>query len=766
MNRRSLLFTAALCLTVSSSVLAQSKPLTLDELFPEKPFFGGAARGMKFSEDDRYVAYLWKGYDDKGGADLWVWDTKEKKARRLTTIDTFLPFDRDIPAAKARYAKEREEDEKRKKLDIKERNRVIREESDKLEKETQKEKEARKSYPGIGELEWAHKSDTLLFTYRGDLYRMSLADPAPKRLTKTRDAESDVKFSKDDLSFTFRRGDGLYRRRFDGGDEEQLNPELPTGISFSGYTFSPDESKLMVLGSKGGAPAKQVSYLSYRERLAQAKTTGRSTGEDPWTNETYVYVYDTADDVKTDGKPWEVFKLTEAGDLAMNDKPFSPDGKKLTFSSWRRDKKEFQVHVADLSAKKDAVVYTDTLDGEHRSPSMADPFFTPDGQKVCLMSEKSGFRHAWLLDPVNQSVNALTRGEFEMYPIRFTDDGKYLWARGDREDTPREDLYKVEVSTGAVERVTKNDGRYTGIELAHKSGDYAAIFQGWKDAPELRVSERVVTSSHAPEAMSISRRIVPTRFTFKNRLGMNVQGLLFTPPGAKKSEKRPLLVYVYGGPLGDSNAIADGQIDRFGTYCAETLGYYYAIVDPRGTTGYGAAFGKANYEKPGVAQVEDLTDGVKFLQGERGIDPAKVGVHGWSFGGFQTQMCLYTAPDVFSLGIAGAGPTEWQNYNNWYVGGVIGANKKPEELDAYSTTKLAKNLKGCLMLLHGLEDTNVLAQDTIHVYQALLRADKGPQVELVLDPTGSHGLGGDIKTRERYEIYAGFLERRWGKFGK
>jgi dipeptidyl aminopeptidase/acylaminoacyl peptidase len=155
---------------------------------------------------------------------------------------------------------------------------------------------------------------------------------------------------------------------------------------------------------------------------------------------------------------------------------------------------------------------------------------------------------------------------------------------------------------------------------------------------------------------------------------------------------------------------------------------------------------------------------VKYLTTEYNVNPEKVGIHGWSFGGFQTQMCLYTAPDVFKLGIAGAGPTEWQNYNNWYVGGVIGANKKAEELDKFSLTKIAKNLQSPMLLLHGMEDTNVLAQDTIHVYQALLKAGKGPLVELVLDPTGGHGLGGDINTRARHEIYAGFLERRWGKF--
>jgi dipeptidyl aminopeptidase/acylaminoacyl peptidase len=167
-----------------------------------------------------------------------------------------------------------------------------------------------------------------------------------------------------------------------------------------------------------------------------------------------------------------------------------------------------------------------------------------------------------------------------------------------------------------------------------------------------------------------------------------------------------------------------------------------------------------------VPQTEDLVDGVKYLIAEGGIDPEKVGIHGWSFGGFQTQMCLYTAPETFKLGIAGAGPTEWQNYNNWYSGGVIGDTRvgKPEDLDKYSLTKLAKNLQGHLMLLHGMEDTNVLFQDTIKVYQELLKAGKGPLVELVVDPTGGHGLGGDIKTKDRFAIYEGYLRRMWGPY--
>ncbi|MER3466361.1 MAG: hypothetical protein C4340_04280 [Armatimonadota bacterium] len=160
--------------------------------------------------------------------------------------------------------------------------------------------------------------------------------------------------------------------------------------------------------------------------------------------------------------------------------------------------------------------------------------------------------------------------------------------------------------------------------------------------------------------------------------------------------------------------------------------------------------------------MEDLVDGVKHLVAQGGIDETKVGVYGWSFGGFQTQMCMYTAPETFTLGIAGAGPTEWQNYNNWYVGGAIGdAKGKGETLDKFSLTKLVDKLKSPLLLVHGMEDTNVLFQDTIHVYQALLKAGKGPLVELVVDPTGGHGLGGDINRIQQYRIYEAFILKHW-----
>lgn len=776
MTRRLLLCAALLAALLPARAAAPPAALTLEELFPDKAFLGRAARAMAWSHDDRYLAYLWNPHDpalkNPGGADLWVYDRTDGKTRRLTDLETFAAFDRDIPAIRERYQREREDFAARRTLSAEERKKLEEEDA----RKDAERKEPLKSYAGVSEFRWAEKRHEMLFVYRGDLYRLKVGGAqSPARLTRTRDSESDARWTRADDGFLFRRGDGLYRRSFADGAEVQLNPELPQGMTLREYRLSPDESRLLIVaGRRAGPPARQVTYISYRNRFAEARTTTRDTGDDPDQNERYLYCVDLDADSQSppagDGKPWEVDKKPagEAGDLALAEEPFSPDGKRFAYAVWRRDAKELRVWVADPATRKTRAVATDTASGEHTSPSMADPFFTPDGSRVCVMLEKSGYRHAWWIDPMSEGATQITRGDFEVYPLRFAPDGKSLVVRSSREDPSRMELYRVALPSGEMTRMSDAPGRYGAIALSHDTRRFAAVRASWRELPELVAggegTERTLTRSHADEAADRIGRVTPRKFSFVNRHGQTVHGYLMLPPGAKKEQRRPLLIYVYGGPLGEDHQVKEGAVDRFGTYCAETLGYVYAVIDPRGNSGYGAVFGKANYEQPGVAQVEDLTDGAKWLIENHGVDPKKVGIHGWSFGGFQTQMCLYTAPETFTLGIAGAGPTEWQNYNNWYVGGVIGAGKKAEELDRYSLTKLAKNLRAPLLLLHGMEDDNVLAQDTIRVYRELLKAGKGPLVELVLDPTGGHGLGGDISTRRRYEIYAGFLERRWGRF--
>ena len=287
------------------------------------------------------------------------------------------------------------------------------------------------------------------------------------------------------------------------------------------------------------------------------------------------------------------------------------------------------------------------------------------------------------------------------------------------------------------------------------------LLGGLKPAPVT-----VLTDSH-DKAWSAVDVLRPERFSFKNRHGDTLQAYVFKPAGWHVSDRRPAVVYTYGGPLNDRHIIEIDSFQNtayvFGMYMAAKHGYVMVAVDPRGHSNYGRKFGDANWEQAGVPQADDLEDTLHYMATHLGVDAARVGLNGWSFGGFQTQYTMYTKPDLFAAGIAGAGPTEWENYNSWYSGRTIGrVDRSKPNLRKYSLLPLARNLKKPLLLVHGMQDPNVLYQDTVNVYRELLTSGKESLVELFLDPDGVHALGGAVQPAGWHRKYEAFWLRNLG----
>jgi dipeptidyl aminopeptidase/acylaminoacyl peptidase len=750
--------------------------LKFDDIFPRKSPFGQTATGLEWSPDERYLAYLWKPYGTRGGLDLFLYDTTTDKAQRITTIETFRRFDRRIHKAIERYKKDDEDEQKMLKMN----DLDLREYRLKVKKENEDRKEPLPDYPGVSSVNWAPDSKSILFTYRGDIFRWTLGSDTPEPITQTADSEFQPRFTPDGQGFTFRRGGSIYRGRFNSPILEQLNPELPDRLQAADYVISPDGEKLVIRVSNWQPATRQVQYINYRERFAKAVTVNRGVADDEFKADFRVFVYDIAanrDLEKTDGKPWTAWEYKggkEWQDVAIHPKPWTLDSKRFTFATWNGRTRDYELKVAHIDTKKVDTIYRTKLDGEHSTAGMSDPFFTPDGKNIVFMTDQTGWRQPFLADPINQTARPLVVGNYECYPVAVSPDSQTLFVTANKERLTHEDVYAVRINTGEMERKTQRTGRYTGLRVSDSGRRMATFYRAWDSPNELYVlngrQERPVTDSH--NRAGIRQMIVSQaqEFSYQNRHGQTVYGFKFLPDGYKKTDKRPLFLYVYGGPLGRGNRVEVGLFNTtdylFAQYLTKVFGYVTATIDPRGSSGYGSAFGNANWERPGQAQVEDLADGVKYFQKEYNIDPTKVGINGWSFGGWQTQMCLFTAPDVFTLGIAGAGPTEWQNYNTWYTNNVIGAspNAKPEDLDRFSLTHLAKNLRGKLLLVHGVEDDNVLFQDTINVYRRLLQYGRGPLVELAIDPTGGHGMNGDMDSRDRHAIYLTFLQKHWGPY--
>ncbi len=677
-------------------------------------------------------------------------------------------------------------------------------------------------YSGVSTYQWHPTENQFLFTAMGDIYQMDVAAKKIERLTRTSTSERSVQYLPDGLGFTYSSGDVVNRVTFGQSMIEQLTPTLPSGQSLSDSVISPDGKRLAIVARKGGSPrssARKVDIIRYRDRFAKSDTVSRTVSDDEvQATDTYVYLYDLEKAVDETARLIQIFeiKVDEPRDV-ISSPEWSLDSSKVTFCFFDQDPSEVQILVGEFpddeskykvekgspstdedadsddsqqqgrrgsggstgsSASTDVVnndakiVYRFRHFGGPNTPGMVSPQFAWDSNSVVFVSEISGFRHLHLIDTIYESVTQLTNGKFEVYPQKMAKDHKSMVVTANKEHPSQDMVYNVNLETGEMKMLGKEKGNYSTVAVSDDGkrmlSNYVTYgrlskllaFDGGKDA-------NVLTDSHPEKAKKFTEAI-PGMFDYENRHGHRIYGMMFKPAGWKKNKKYPLLIYVYGGPLGTSHSVVDGSYSSdgyfFNNYMAQEHDYLTVVIDPRGQSGYGGVFEKANYENVGKPQVEDLEDGVKHLIQEYGADETKVAIYGWSFGGFQTQMCLYTKPDVFQVGIAGAGPTEWENYNSWYTTGTVGPSRTGEtDQKKYSLRPLAKNLKGKLLLIHGMEDTNVLFQDTINIYRELLQAGKETQVELFLDPTGAHGLGGDIKRLNRFRKYEEFLLRTIGK---
>ncbi|MHC4989355.1 MAG: alpha/beta hydrolase family protein [Planctomycetota bacterium] len=683
-------------------------------------------------------------------------------------------------------------------------------------------------YGGVSRFVWAPEADELIFTSGGDLYRYTLEDESITRLTRTAEPERDVQYLPDGSGYTHRRSDALLKVSFGDHLVEQLNPKLEQGESMSGYRISPDGRRLVVLASKGNGTAgrgRRVNIVNYRDRFAQVTQVNRHVSDDPPPERQWsVYLYDLADHLSEDGALKKVYSHKQSGPRDILRVPeWAPDSSRVAFSVFEqttghveilearfREETEDEETEAEEEAEEasdgdgetgdedadsaaddeeqdaeedeeeedvpidDArVIYRFLHNGGPNTPSMVRPFYLPDSHRLVFITELSGFRHLHVLDPTYEQLDQLTRGRFEMYVIELSKDHERLFCLSTKDDPSQQHVYRVDLESGEFERLTQTAGFYSSAAVSRDGKRVLANLADFGQLRELVAVEAesgetaTLTDSHPDEARELTEP-VPEYFTFANRHGHEIHGHMFKPDDWSPDERRPLLIYVYGGPLGTRKMITRGSYSApsyfFAYYMAKKHGYVTCTIDPRGASGYGGLFEKSNYEQVGKPQVEDLVDAARWFVEHHGVDEERIGLHGWSFGGFQTQMCLYTEPEVFACGIAGAGPTEWENYNSWYSTGTIGPSREGKpDLEEFSLLPLAKNLEAKLLLVHGMEDSNVLYQDTVRVYRELLKAGKETLVELFLDPTGGHGLGGDVKTLNRYRKYEEFLLRTLGE---
>ncbi len=669
-------------------------------------------------------------------------------------------------------------------------------------------------YPGVSQFVWANERDELVFQYRGQLLRWQAGngDRVEPLLHSARPLRA-VAYTPDDRGLIYQDDGRLLRQRFAGGGPvQQLNRELFNAddadrkYKIDTTTLS-DDGRWMALvaraplqagddGRPAPKPGRQVEIMDYAKRFATAKKVDREVSDDKRMQlPLAIYIRPVPQGVEPPAKQPEPVFTHKGGDVWFELSPvaLSRDGSRYAFATWEREKELLRVYLGQTTPRsvpaarpapqgglsspaepdllksgepKPELVLERRGDVHHELVNVLRPQFTPDGKQLVLTLEESGWRQPHAIDIASKQLRPLLKGDFEAHQVLgFTADSKAMFVLANKDDLAAMNVYRVDMASGAMTAYGQSPDYHRNAAVSQDGRFAAAVAGHWGARPELKLlpssgPARVLTQSHDPQVAQIDR-LRPERFSFKNRHGDTLHAYLFKPPGWQASDRRPAVVYVYGGPLNDRHIVETDSFQGtgylFGQYMALNHGYVMVSIDTRGHSNYGERFAGANWEQVGRPQTEDLEDLHKELVKNWGVDGARVGLNGWSFGGFQTQFTMYTQPELFAAGIAGAGPTEWENYNSWYSGRTIGkVDRSKPNLRKYSLLPLAAGLKKPLLLVHGMMDPNVLYQDTVNVYRLLLESGKAALVDLFLDPDGEHAMGGAVKPAAWHRKYEAF----------
>ncbi len=390
-----------------------------------------------------------------------------------------------------------------------------------------------------------------------------------------------------------------------------------------------------------------------------------------------------------------------------------------------------------------------------------DIHFTEDGRFFSFVSERDGWRHAYLYN-INGTLNRqLTKGNYDVTKVYGYDERTQTLYYQAAEDSPlKRDIYSLD----AKNRKTKlTDGK--GMHQASFSANFMyfmdhvstlntpAVFTMRNNkGVALRVLEDNEELKQNFSALNMNEKEF---FSFQTSEGVSLNAWMLKPTNFNPNQKYPVLMVQYSGP--NSQQVSDSWSVGW-EYYLSSQGYVVVSVDGRGTAARGSEFRKSTYMKLGVLETRDQVEAAKYLGGLSFVDKARIGIWGWSYGGFMTLNAMSSGDDVFKAGIAVAPVTDWRLYNTAYTERFM---RQPKEndggYDAGSPATHADKLHGNVLIIHGTADDNVHVQNTYLYLDKLIEA--GKQADLFLYPDKNHSILGKETRRHLYRMKFDYLER-------
>jgi dipeptidyl aminopeptidase/acylaminoacyl peptidase len=384
-----------------------------------------------------------------------------------------------------------------------------------------------------------------------------------------------------------------------------------------------------------------------------------------------------------------------------------------------------------------------------------------DEKQIWFLSERDGWMHLYAIDAVaGSAARQLTQGKWEIESVTLSLDKKTFYINSTEVHPGERHIYSMPIAGGARTKLTSMTGASAGV-VSPDNRTIGFIYSYMNKPHEVYLMPnqpgalaRQVTTTPTEEWRSF-KWVEPQLITYRTRDGAEVYARLFTPEmlGARRDAAAPAVVFVHGA------GYAQNAHKYWASYYREYMFHNllaskgYVVLDPdyRASAGYGRDWRTAIYRHMGGKDLDDVVDGAKYLVDRQRVNPKHIGVYGGSYGGFITLMAMFTSPDTFAAGAALRPVTDWSHYNHGYTSNIL--NEPQVDAEAYrrsSPIYFAGGLKGALLILHGMVDTNVLFQDSVRLVQRLIELRK-ENWWVAPYPVENHGFEEETSWADEYK---------------
>lgn len=609
-----------------------------------------------------------------------------------------------------------------------------------------------------------------LINFANDLFLYEFDSAKVARLTNSPEEEVGETFSPDGQMIAFVRNNDIYvvdlksnseRRLTTGGGPKIFNgrlnwvyqEELYGRGNFEAYWWSPDSSMIAYL-QLDDHPVHEftvVDHIPYRQVV---ETTPYPKAGDP-----NPFVKLGVVNAAGGSTRWmDTFKY-HPSDFLIVRVSWTPDSKKVAYQAQNREQTYLDLNLADPRDGNSTTLFRDTT--KAWVEVIDNPHWLKDGSFL-WESERDGWRHLYHYAADGKLVRQVTKGDWEVRSFAGLDEQRgiaYFVGTAHSHIAPQP--YKIKLDGTGLTRLANNEGTHA-ISVSPRFNHFVDRWSDINTPMQVRLFDtegklvRVIAENKV-EALSQYRLSRPEFMQVKTRDGFVMEAMMIKPSDFDPKRKYPVLEFTYGGPHAPQVRNAWGGATYMWHQMLAQKGYIIWVLDNRTASGKGAASAWPVYKNFGELELRDIEDGIAWLKTQPYVDASRIGIWGWSYGGYMTSYAL-THSKNFKIGMAGGSVTDWRDYDTIYTERYMQTpQNNPEGYRKSSPVHFAKDLHGKLLLIHGAMDDNVHMQNTIQFVYELQKA--GKQFELMVYPKSRHGVTDPLLVKHMRQMMTEFVEK-------